>query len=144
MARKKRRPKRKPAPSLPRALAAGLEEADELCRLGRLAEARDLLESLDHRFPRRLEVLELLASVAFRLRDARALESAAERLTALQPNAARPAQMLARAHLLNGHAVLALRALRRFLERWPDDPDAAELRGTAEQLQAGLDDYLAR
>ena len=143
MARKKRRPKPKPALPLPRPLVAGLDEAHELFRLGRLAEARDLLESLDRRFPRWLEVVEFLANVAFRLRDARALESAAERLTALQPNAARPAQLLARAHLLNGHVVLALGALRRFLDRWPNDLDATELRGTADKLQADLDDYLA-
>src|SRR5262249_8865954 len=43
---------------------------------------------------------------------------------------------------LDGHPFLARRTFRRFLERWPDHPRAAEARATAERLEATIPQLL--
>src|SRR5947209_6376220 len=82
MAKKKKRretKKRKPAPSLPEGLLRGLYEAERLMRSKQLVQAQEKLEALDHRYPRRLDVLLMLSEVSFDLHDYATHLSAAKR-----------------------------------------------------------------
>jgi predicted Zn-dependent protease len=136
MAHKKRRPKRKGASALPSKLVAGLQEAETLVRRKRWDEARDVLQALDRQLPKRKEVLLALAHVSLKLGDTRTWQDVSERLLALAPNSADGTFMLAQAYLANNRLFLALPTLQRFLERWPEHPDAATIRQTAAKVEA--------
>jgi tetratricopeptide (TPR) repeat protein len=143
--KKKQRSKKKdrhPAPPSQVALHR-LAEVEDLIQRGKLAEARDALEALERRYPGNEDMLALLGSVYHDLQEFGHYQAAAERLHRLAPNRAEYTLQLAGAYLLDAHPVLALRTFRRFLERWPDHPRAAEARATAEELQAKLPEMLA-
>jgi tetratricopeptide (TPR) repeat protein len=138
MSRKKKpRPKHKHkhASPPPREFLRRLEEADDLIRRGQWSQARPLLEELDRRYPPTKTVLLALAHVYHALKEGSLYLGVAERLHALAPGDANFALMTAEAYLVNMRPALALRAFRRFLERWPDDPRAAEARRTADEVQ---------
>jgi tetratricopeptide (TPR) repeat protein len=136
--KKKRRSVPKPRSSGPGRLLDGLQEADRLMRKKRWAEARDLLEELDRRYPRRPEVLTDLVNVCYELQDTERYQYACERLLKVDPGNADATLGLAGAYMANLRPALALRAFRRFLERWPDDERAAEARETAAELEAEM------
>src|SRR2546423_1520119 len=126
MAKKKKRRdrERKPSQPPPGRLLDGLEEANQLIRGKRWLEARTVLEKLDRRYPHRLEIVSELAFVYYQLNDFGHHQSATEQAVALDPRNADLALMLAGAYLVNLRPVLAVRAFRRFAERWPDHPRA--------------------
>jgi predicted Zn-dependent protease len=136
MARKKQRPKKKAGPAPPAKLVAGLQEVGALLRRRRWDEARQVLQALDRRYPKRKEVLILLAEVSMRLGDAAAWQAVSQRLLALAPGSADATLMLGRAYLANGRLFLALPTLRHFLDHWPDHPDAAATRRDAAEVEA--------
>jgi tetratricopeptide (TPR) repeat protein len=119
-----------------------LEEVEDLMRRGRLAEARDLLETLDRRYPGNEDLLALLGQVYHDLQEFGPFQAAAERLHRLAPNRAEYLLQLAGAYLLDTHPFLALRAFRRFLERWPDHPRAADARQTVAGIEANASQLL--
>jgi tetratricopeptide (TPR) repeat protein len=135
--KKKPRPKRTvrhPSPA-PREFLRRLGEADDLIRRGQWSQARHLLEELDRRHPPTKTVLLALAHVYNGLKERSFYLGVVERLHALAPGSADFALMLAEAYLVNTRPALALRAFRHFLERWPDDPRAAEVRRTSDEVQ---------
>jgi tetratricopeptide (TPR) repeat protein len=145
MAKKKkpRRPARKPARPLSKHLVEGLDRAQSLMNRGRTIEARDLLQELDARYPRREEVLGLLVNVTHDLQDAPGFLEACQRLVAVRPSADFTL-MLGGAYLLSGFAALGLRTFRHFLQRWPDHPGAATARASLAKVEPDLPDRLAQ
>jgi tetratricopeptide (TPR) repeat protein len=124
--------------SRPRSLAAGLSEADRLMRQRKWLAARELLETLDQRYPNNADVLGSLVNVNYELKDIQDYQRASERLIQLTPDDADVTLGLAGAYALNTRPALALRTFRRFIERFPDDPRAADVRKTV----AGLEDSI--
>ncbi len=141
--KKKRRSARKAEPSLPRQLREGILQAGELFRRKQYDLAHQLLEELDRRFPRRPEVLGLLGEVSVEQGDLHTYLRAAEGLAELLPGKADVTLMLAGAYLANCRAFQALKVFRRFLDRWPDHPRAADARKTLADLEAGTRQLLA-
>jgi tetratricopeptide (TPR) repeat protein len=144
MAKKKARalsPAALARPPLP--LLKSLDEADELIRRKKLFEARELLDSLDRRYPNRPEVLGLLVNVNYDLKDMVGYQRAAERLIRIQPNDPDLAIGLGGVYLSNMRPLLALRAFRSFLERFPGHPRAAEVRKTIADLEPGVEQLLS-
>ena len=137
--RKGKRRSTNKAASLPnRRLVEGLQEADRLMRKKRWADARDLLEKLDDHYQRRPEVLADLVNFYYELQDVEHYQYACERLLEVEPDNAHAALGLAGAYVTNVRPALALRALRRFLKRWPDHERAAEARELAAELEAEM------
>ena len=96
-------------------LLSRLGEADALMRDKQWDEALEMLESLDRRYPNRVEVLTALANVFCELHDTRHYQHACERLLRIDPDNADAALGLAGAYAVNLRPTLALRAFRRFL-----------------------------
>jgi len=124
----------------PAQLLKGLAEADELMRRRKAAEARDILDSLDRRYPNHPDVLGMLVNVNYDLHDMEDYQNACERLIRLTPGDPDVNLGLAGAYLSNVRPVLALRTFQRFLERFPEHPRAGEVRKTV----AGLEDTVAQ
>lgn len=129
-------------PSSTRRLEVGLDEVAALMQRKRWREARTLLESLDRRYPNRVEVLTDLANVCLELRDTKGYEAACERLLKITPDNPDAALGLAGAYMSNIRPVSALRTFRRFLERFPNHPRAGEVRTTVAELEARLDEMM--
>src|SRR5215212_524576 len=112
----------------PQGLLAGLDRAESLMESNLLAEARDLLESLDRRYPRQPDLLYQLLNVCYDLKDMKGYRSAAERLSRVVNDDPELDMGLAGAYMANVQLVKALRAFRRFVTRWPDHPRAPKAR----------------
>jgi tetratricopeptide (TPR) repeat protein len=138
-----RRDQDRTAVTLPQRLLEKLSEANSLVRRKRWAEARDLLESLAQRHPRQVPVLSALVNLYYDLQDMPGYQHACERLIRLVPDDPDLALGLAGAYLCNMYPVLGLRTFRRFLERWPNHPRAAEAWATLADLEAQLPGNLA-
>jgi hypothetical protein len=67
-------------------LVKGLEEAVGLIERGKALEARELLESLDKRYPNQPDVLGLLVNANYDLQDTASYQYACERLLRVTPN----------------------------------------------------------
>ncbi len=136
--KKKNRPNQAVARVMPYALAADLNEADDLIERRQWDEARALLAALDQRYPNQHDVLALQVNLAFDQKDMRSYQDAVERLLKLTPKDADLTLGLAGAYMANHHMILALRTFHRFLERWPNHARAAEIRETATELEQTL------
>lgn len=125
-----------------RRLLKGLQEVDQLMQRKRWPEARDRLEDLDQRYPRRPEVLTGLVNAYYELQDIERYQYACERLLQVDSGNVDAALSLAEAYLTNLRPALALRAFRRFLQRWPDHERAAEVRETVAELEAEMPNWI--
>ncbi|HEX9371462.1 MAG TPA: tetratricopeptide repeat protein, partial [Roseiflexaceae bacterium] len=128
---------------MPQQLLSGLDQVAALIDRKRWAEARDILESLNRRYPRRYDVLAGLSDVYHTLRDGQRYLEICEQLVKLDPRDPDVALMLAGAYLINLMPILALRTFRDALERWPDYPRAIEVRRTAAELEERVGNLLA-
>ncbi len=140
---KKNSPARIDPINLPRRLREGLDEAGELLDKGKPAQALELLEELDERYPNQVYVLEMMANACYDLQDNRGYLKAMRSLHRLTPNRPEIKLGTAGACLANGYLVLALEAFREFLKRWPQHERANEVRKTVRQLEEGLPKILA-
>jgi len=147
--KKRRRPPRKSAPtpsngpSIPRRLLQGLQQAEQLAEKKRWVEARDILESLDRRYPGQPAVLTDLVNVYYELEDTRGYQSAVERLLRVEPDNDDASLGLAGSYLTNMRPVMALRAFRAFVKRWPDHERAADVRKTIAKLEKAMPQIFA-
>jgi tetratricopeptide (TPR) repeat protein len=139
MSKKKPSAQRKPAKPierpLPNRLIDGLTEVETLTRRKRWAEAREMLEELNRRYPNRPEVLRYLANVYLDLHAMAEYQAILEQLSQLTPHDPEVVRGLAGAYAANDHPMLALRTFRRFLERWPDHAGAAKVREGAAEME---------
>ena len=120
-----------------------MDKAAQLAAQKRWAEARDLLERLDRRYPRRPELLTELVNVYYELDDTGGYQLAVERLLKADPDNAEAMLGLAGSYLETNRPVLALRTFRAFVERWPDHKRASDARGTIILLETTLDRLVA-
>ena len=125
------------------ALYEGLIEAERLDRRGESDPARELLDDLDRRYPDRPEVLTALVNVYYELNDIPSYQFACQRLVSLRPDDPDVRLMLAGSCLANGCPALALRNFRLFIEHWPDDVRADDVRNTVAELGIQMDELLA-
>jgi tetratricopeptide (TPR) repeat protein len=95
---------------------------------GRWDEAREALETIDARCPRRGEVLPLLATVCLEQGDTPRLQEACRELCEIAPGDPEALLLLAQSYFANMHPVLALRTLDEFLRLHPLHEAAAEAR----------------
>jgi len=104
-----------------------LAQAIELLEKKRPAEARDKLQDLDRRVPNQINILTNLVNACYDLNDIESYQAACEQLLKIDRNNADVSLGLAGAYLSNGRLMLALRAFRDFVRRWPDHPRAHEV-----------------
>jgi len=116
----------------------GLYEVNELLEDERYFEARSMLQNLDEQFPDNVDVLRELVNVCLDLDDTDGYQYAIERLSNLLPDDCDVALGLADAYMANFRLMLAFRGFHHFLERWPDDERAAEVRETIADLEPVL------
>jgi tetratricopeptide (TPR) repeat protein len=127
---------------LAQGLLVGLDRAESLVESRRLVEARDLLESLDRRYPRQADLLYDLLNVYYDLKDMQGYRTAAERLSRVVSDDPDVDMGLAGAYMVNLQLVKSLRAFGRFVARWPDHPRAPEARKTMSELEELLREQL--
>src|SRR5439155_23029703 len=143
MPKKKHARSHAPVPRSPSpGLLAGLDKAEALVESGNLTEARDLLESLDRRYPRQPDVLYPLLNVYYDLKNLGGYRWAAERLAQVVSDDPDVDIGLAGGYLSNTQLAKALGAFRRFVAKWPDHPRVKGARETIEQLEETLKDQL--
>lgn len=146
MAKKKKKKRSRPRATVsapPRRLLEGLLEADRLMRKKRWIEALNLLKDLNRRYRRRPEVLTNLVNAYYELDDIVNYQHACEQLLQVDPHNGDAALGLAGAYMSNLHPVLALRAFRHFLQRWPDHARAADVRETVADLEKRMPEFFA-
>jgi tetratricopeptide (TPR) repeat protein len=102
-------------------LLPSLAYAQRLIDRGKLTEAHAHLQQLDADYPRRKEVLWMLADVCQQT-DTFEFWKVCRRLIELEPDNRESLLMYAYANLHVDHPISALQAFRKFLERWPRDP----------------------
>ncbi len=148
MPRKHKRPSRQlrplPMAPVPRDLSNGLAEVAGLMQQKQWADARTLLEALSHRYPNRLDILTDLVNANYELHDLRGYRNAGERLIMLDPHDADLALAMGGAYMETGYPMLALRAFRSYLERWPEHPRADDARRSEADLRSIVDQLLER
>lgn len=144
MAKRKRASRsRTTVPTMPQQLGAGLSAAKAYMRRKRWGKARELLESLNQRYPNQVDVLTALTNVCYETKDVRGYLAAIEPLARLSPDDPDVTIGLAGAYMANVRPASALRTFRRFLDRWPDHERAAEISKTMADLEAKMDEFLA-
>ena len=140
--KKRKKKQNKSATARRRKMAEMLRQVDQAEQLeedGQAAEAYKLLQDLNRQYPRRPEVLSALINVCFTLNDLPSYQAACEELVPLQPHDPDLRLGLAGSCMANMRPALALRHFRVFLERWPNDIRAEEVRRTAAELKDALD-----
>ncbi len=143
--KKRKKKQNKSATARRRKLVEMLEQVDRAEQLeedGEAAEAYELLRDLNRQYPRRPEVLQALVNVCFTLNDLPSYQAACEQLVPLQPHDPDLRLGLAGSCMGNMRPALALRHFQVFLERWPNDVRADDVRQTADELQYALNDIL--
>lgn len=132
------------APSaLPRRLAEGLDDADDLMRARKWRAARELLHELDRRYPNRAEVLGRLVNACYELQDHHGYAAACQQLVKLTPRDADAHFGLIGAYMAIPHPALALRQARYFVEHFPDDPRVAEATALIADLDPAVEQIMA-
>jgi Flp pilus assembly protein TadD len=137
--RKRERRRRGGGHRLSLGAARGLDEAEELLAEGNFSDAIDVLEELRRCYPRRPEILSLLASAYFESGDQWSYQATCERLTVAAPNELQVWLALGTAALNNNQPAAAHRALTEAAVRWANDPEVQ----LALELLAPLDAFLA-
>lgn len=107
-----------------------------LIERGRWQEAEDALRAVLQRDPNDREALSLLGIAASKLENAQSMWFAMTRLAALMPDDAETAYHAAMACYVNALPFSTLHYGRRFVSRWPDHPDAAEIRSYLPSMEA--------
>jgi tetratricopeptide (TPR) repeat protein len=105
-------------------------------------EARTVLEEYEAANPGQREVLRLLLDVYHEQRDYGPYCVACRRLLEQEPENRPLHLMLAGGYLSNQAIACALRAFRRFVELWPNDPLADGARESIEQIEPAVDETL--
>src|SRR3954447_8166914 len=121
---------------------AGLARAEALVARKQWGEARDLLESLAQRYPNDEDVLGELANLYIDIKEIKGYERVVERLLRIHPDDPDLMMGLAGAYMTNFRPALAVRALRRFLARWPDHPRADDACKTLAELEPKVEEML--
>jgi tetratricopeptide (TPR) repeat protein len=128
--------------NLPRRLREGLAEAEDLLDNNEPREALELLQELDKKFPRQLDVLGLMGNAYTDLQDTHGYFHTMFKLHNLIPNRADVKLGLAGAYLFTGRLALALQTFRQFLKQWPRHEGAADAQKMIPELEQALSELL--
>ncbi len=123
---------------------SGIEHAAWLIEHKRWQEARDTLEECDRLQPGRRDVLHLLLEVYEYQQEFRNCCRVCTALIASEPGNRPLHLLLASAYLGDMRPVAALLAARRYVERWPGDPDAGAARELISSLEPGVSELLSQ
>jgi tetratricopeptide (TPR) repeat protein len=148
MSSKKKKPDRKPRlprpPLLPHELHEAIVHARDWGEEGRHAEALDLLQWVDRRYPNNPQLLDSLGVAASRAGNNQLALSAFERLAVVVPPSPTLQLNRALAHASCGFFVLAHRYCQTVLDQWPDHPGADSARSQMERLDHTIPLVLAQ
>lgn len=139
---------RKPKPisrlqrGIPFEVVSGLTTAADLLAKKKISEAIDLLEGLHARFPRVQEPLMALVDAYQEADDSLNLVRVMTKLHELRPDDPELTLALGGMYLLEDRPALALSTFNEFLRRWPEHPDAPEVRKSIASLQEDLTPFL--
>lgn len=141
--KRKSQPQRNPGPRPPSSgLLHGLDQAQALIQRKRLVEAKELLESLDFRYPKQPNVLYDLLNVCYDLKDLTGYRRVAERLSRLVSDDPDLDLSLAGAYMSNIQIAKALKAFRRYVSKWPDHARVSDAHRTIKELEKALGEQL--
>jgi len=119
-------------------LLSGMDEAEELLKEGNMDDAAEVLEELQRRYPRRVEMLGLLLEVRYRQQDMWSYQAICQRIVDLSPEDDDVWLALAGAALANGQPSAARRAFNHYLNHWPDSAPADDARDSRDKLDSFL------
>lgn len=123
-------------------LVRGLEEADDLLADGCDDEAIEVLQELERRHPRQVEIVARLAEAYFDLNRPWPYQAVCARLAVIHPKAPETWLALAAAALNNQQYSVAEHAFAHLATVWPDHPESAEARKMQESLRTILHDEM--
>ncbi|MFN0124628.1 MAG: tetratricopeptide repeat protein, partial [Blastocatellia bacterium] len=115
-------------------LRTGLADASALVTGGRMREASQRLAELHRQYPDSFEALNNLAYVSDKLEEQLEYLRCCRKLREMRPEDPHFAHTLIYAHGKNSQQALAMREVGRFLEQWPDHPEAARMRELHDDL----------
>jgi tetratricopeptide (TPR) repeat protein len=118
----------------PRDVTVSLNEASSLMAHKRWNQAREILEPLNQRYPRRVDVLAALLDIYQAVGDTQQLQFTCEQLLRERPEDPELLLALGGVYMANLRPALALRTFRHFLERWPDHKRARDVRKSVNSL----------
>ncbi|HEY5311066.1 MAG TPA: tetratricopeptide repeat protein, partial [Pirellulales bacterium] len=118
------------------------EQAVTLLKCRSWDEAREVLEQYEWEHPGQREVLRLLLDVYHEQGDYVPYCRTCRRLLEKEPDNLNLHLMLAGGYWNDARLASALRAFRRFVELWPDDPLADGAREGIEQLEPAVEELL--
>ncbi len=128
----------------PREVLEQLQWAEQLGEKDRHAEALEVLQGVDRRYPNNRYVLEAIGETASRLGNWPLTLDAVERVALVAPLDAVLQVNRGMVHAACGFPILAARYFRDALARWPDDPATAPARERAEKMEAVIPELLAQ
>ncbi len=120
-----------------------LRRADALVQQEKWSAASTLLTALHQAHPQDPEVLVMLVNACVEMGDRGGYGRACGKLVQISPKNADAAYALVGAYIANGHPALALAALRRATEKFPDHEKATNASPTIAELEVGVNKMLA-
>ena len=128
--------------TLPTRALVTLQDAIWLIDKHDYPNAREKLETLDKQYPHHPEILTALGEVLYEQQDMSAYQDVAEQLVELNPDNPDILLNLAASYAQNLYPVSALHAELLFLDKFPRDTRAEQVRERAQQLQTAVPDIL--
>ncbi|MGB7521446.1 MAG: hypothetical protein WA896_17595, partial [Spirulinaceae cyanobacterium] len=134
----KRKKRSKPAGGFvtnTQALKSGIIRVEKFLSQQQWQKAEDLLTELEERFPNYQEVLSARANFCYVLGDIKAYEQAVEKLLAVDSKNKEAMLGLAGAYMNNTRPLMAVGAFKEFLQAYPDDEKAQEIKQTVVNIE---------
>jgi tetratricopeptide (TPR) repeat protein len=119
-----------------------LRRAEALVQQEKWSAASTLLTALHQAHPQDPEVLVMLVNACLEMGDMVGYGRACSKLVQISPKNADAAYVLVGAYIANGHLALALAALRRATEKFPDHEKATNASPTIADLEVGVNEVL--
>ncbi|MGC1245843.1 MAG: tetratricopeptide repeat protein [Spirulinaceae cyanobacterium] len=141
----KRKKRSKPAGGFvtnTQALKSGIIRVEKFLSQQQWQKAEDLLTELEERFPNYQEVLSARANFCYVLGDIKAYEQAVEKLLAVDSKNKEAMLGLAGAYMNNTRPLMAVGAFKEFLQAYPDDEKAQEIKQTVVNIENTLEELI--
>ncbi len=113
-----------------------IRDAQALMMIGKLPEAKRLLESLARQSPHRVDIWQELAGISLEMQDYTDYELACEQLVELEPNNSDRLLNLLDAYIRNTRPILAMQTCHTLLANYPELNVADDIQRTLNELDA--------